>query len=1566
VKRILALLVASGLALALLTLGITKEVPIGSISGKVTLEENGRAMPHALVVVTPEHPGDDYDWADRNWHARTASDGTFAIRSIPAGDYRVEVVAQEHSLKESIFTVTEGHSTPMEIRLAPNGFHLQMYLSQKVLAPRAPAHIDLSGFVGDKEVSFELRKLQLSAVAKENGVSNAVQPVAYQHQNLDSKHLDAFSDRVSLSPVEIVDKDIEGAFEKKVELPLLPEGLYIGICRAGSEASAVFINVTKIALVAKNDVRGLHCFVTDIDTGQPIPHAELLLPDPASNEYKAATKTDRDGLAVLRVKGQAANATILARVGDSIAVTDFRDLSNQGGGEEEQPEDPNIRVFTYADRPVYRPGDTIQFKAIVRRLHGTELRLPGPGVAKIEVYDPNEGLLEEQTLPLSSHGTLHGSFSTLAEAAPGVYRIEVHALGGVDHYYANLAAYRKPDFSIKVTGDKRRYCIGDTASATVECQYFFGGPVVGAKITASIYRSPVWDDFEEEEDSGQQGDDESSGGEFVQDVKAVTDGLGHATIRFPTTSGDQTSGESPNLYDYQYSVQVSIEEEGGQSFEGNGSVLVSRGNVRLTASTDPFIASPGDSANLSIKTVSEDQPPHPVANRPVRIEISQETFTRHTTVSEPIQTLDLSTGPDGTLNVPLKIGHTNDLQIAVSTTDELGHKVATETTIDVEGGHDADWGDGPEMKVRVDRAKYKVGDRVKAMIQTKSPGGVAFLTVQADDIKMTRLVHLTSGSTIVTFPLTRAMAPNAFVHVAYVHGRKYWDADREITVDRPDRHLQVSVQPSVSKALPGSPVTFLIQTKDKSGAGVPAEVSLGVVDESIYTIKPDSTDIVAGLFPDRIDAVETTYSFPEIFLDGGDKAGGSVPVRRKFLDTASWTPTVETDASGRGRVTVRLPDNLTSWRATAVAATDDSQVGMATANVRASKPLMVRVEAPPFMVAGDRQEIAVAVTNDSGADAQVQLDFNLQDVTVGDAAKQSLHLAQGETGSVLLDTTAAATGSASLVATARSDHGETDAVEAKWPVLPHGRLVISQQSGIVAAGTQLNFNALPNRDLTTGGLEVTISPSVMSGMLQSLDSLVQFPYGCVEQTMSRFLPAVLVAHAIKGSPVDRASLQTKVAAISADGFARLQKMQHEDGAWGWWSYDESDPFMTAWVLDGLKRSDRAGYPTPPNLSTEKTVGWAVDRLKTPFKDDSLRSRIYLAYAVAQYGKAHEARAALQGMNLTKAGEGDLALAVLAGDESGEDSIKSEATDRLLSALDERPGMEEGWFFWNEGESESLALLALEKVRPEDPHIPVLVRELNEKRGCDGWDTTRESSLAIAALCTYLERNPENLSPSRVEISLNGNKLKTVAFDSTTSATPDFRLEIPVAKLLPGVNQLTLNPLSGQPCFAYELRQYDVEETLPMIMDGKDLQVERRYYRLEPHQLPDGTQKLLPSDRPISSARTGDIIRCEITVRSSKPMDYLMIEDPIPSNMRVTDREDPGEDGKWSYWWSSLVIRDDRVSLFANYMPKGEHKLSYVMRAEGHGTSCALPTRAELMYRPDVNASADGFNFQVNP
>jgi uncharacterized protein YfaS (alpha-2-macroglobulin family) len=126
----------------------------------------------------------------------------------------------------------------------------------------------------------------------------------------------------------------------------------------------------------------------------------------------------------------------------------------------------------------------------------------------------------------------------------------------------------------------------------------------------------------------------------------------------------------------------------------------------------------------------------------------------------------------------------------------------------------------------------------------------------------------------------------------------------------------------------------------------------------------------------------------------------------------------------------------------------------------------------------------------------------------------------------------------------------------------------------------------------------------------------------------------------------------------------------------------------------------------------------------------------------------------------------------------------------------------------------------------------------------------------------------------------------------------------------------------------------------------------------------GDEKLLPSLRPVTTFASGDLVRVVLTIRSDRPRDFVMVDEPTPSACRVTERAELGEDEEWSWWWSRTVILDDKLAFFARHLPKGESKITYNMRAEQVGKVRALPTSVRNMYDPGRWASGAEAKIQV--
>ena len=385
--------------------------------------------------------------------------------------------------------------------------------------------------------------------------------------------------------------------------------------------------------------------------------------------------------------------------------------------------------------------------------------------------------------------------------------------------------------------------------------------------------------------------------------------------------------------------------------------------------------------------------------------------------------------------------------------------------------------------------------------------------------------------------------------------------------------------------------------KDSEGKPVPgADLSFGVVDEAIYSLYPDTSgDMVKRLYPDRYVYAEVTSSLQYYFSGrAGEKSpmlaerrsrynprmaqvkpGNDVvqpKVRKAFPDTAYWAPDVRTDAQGHAKVTIIFPDSLTTWRATVRAVTADSKAGSQIDRVIVRKNVIVRMGTPRFMRKGDEITIPVIAHNylDTAKQMQLQLEVHGLDAVAG--SPQTITVPSKGDGVAQWRLKASEIGTAKLLAKALTNE-ESDALEITFPVEPSGVPVtppvetvrLSKRNGL--AQTPVNFPA--NTDPTAHVLHVEISPSIAGSIFPALAYLTSYPYGCTEQTMSSFLPNVIVAETLKKlnvtGRVDENDLKAKVQA----GLDRLKDYQHDDGGWGWWKEDESRVFMTAYVVSGL-------------------------------------------------------------------------------------------------------------------------------------------------------------------------------------------------------------------------------------------------------------------------------------------------------------------------------------------------------------------------------------------------------------
>ncbi|MBK1859136.1 alpha-2-macroglobulin family protein [Cerasicoccus arenae] len=336
---------------------------------------------------------------------------------------------------------------------------------------------------------------------------------------------------------------------------------------------------------------------------------------------------------------------------------------------------------------------------------------------------------------------------------------------------------------------------------------------------------------------------------------------------------------------------------------------------------------------------------------------------------------------------------------------------------------------------------------------------------------------------------------------------------------------------------------------------------------------------------------------------GAPPAEPSVVVRNDFRATVLWKPAIQTDTNGQASVEFEFPDNLTTWELEAHAVGLPASFGQGKSQAKTRLPLIARLQTPRFLVTGDTLTITGVLNNNTDGDMAVKAELVITGgISLTDSATQSIDVPAHGSTQVNWPVSVKKPGPAKMTLTTRSPT-HSDAMELTIPVFEHGIDKFLALSGkMTTDNLKLKFD-VPKFKPEGATLTLHLSPSIATTMLDALPYLAQYPYGCTEQTMSRFLPAVIVSKTLKdlGVPADvikkqsfggiEASTPKKIiqkvkprqeGGISelnemvAAGLTRLTDFQHSDGGWGWWKQGNSDPYMSAYVVWGLTLAQQAG------------------------------------------------------------------------------------------------------------------------------------------------------------------------------------------------------------------------------------------------------------------------------------------------------------------------------------------------------------------------------------------------------
>jgi uncharacterized protein YfaS (alpha-2-macroglobulin family) len=732
-------------------------------------------------------------------------------------------------------------------------------------------------------------------------------------------------------------------------------------------------------------------------------------------------------------------------------------------------------------------------------------------------------------------------------------------------------------------------------------------------------------------------------------------------------------------------------------------------------------------------------------------------------------------------------------------------------------------------------------------------------------------------------------------------------------------------------------------------------------------------------------------------------------VRTNFVDALIWRANVVTDINGKAKVEFKIPDNLTTWRTTVRGITKQTDVGQKVNKFISRKDLLVRIETPRFLRQDDEVVISTIVHNYLSKKKVTKIHFEGKNIKLISSIVNSKEIVN-KTGHIAKDTYEISipsqaelrldwkvritnpTGEATLTVSALTDE-ESDAMEVNVPIIPNG---IKVTNPVVLHYPQENVNetieiSIPdNIDIRTATFSFTADPSLAGTMLKALDDLAGYPYGCVEQTMSRFLPTVIVANTFKeiNVPLKSKTIEELPKYVEA-GLKRLYNFRHSDGGWGWWTNDQTHPYMTAYVIYGMSLAREAGYEINDNVFYN-----GINNLKNqitnakPDLDETTLSYMLYSLSTALKNQSYDKDNYKEITNiLLRKDLKSYPLSLLAITLKNMDEIQKakDVVGRLWKQINEEKsfafwGGEEWHYRWQNDnvQGTAFAVKAILNVEGNSDLIAKAVRWLLLKRQGYSWRSTQETSVVLFALTDYLKMTKELNPDFSVKIFLNDKEVFKKSYDKSDVFKQSETLKFSGSEmntLKKGNNKLRIEKSGKGILYLSGLNEYFTED-IKSVENNNGFKIRREYYVLEIGEKDD---HIIYFKKKFNGTVTSgqDIFVKTFVESKSDNLDYFILEDMLPSGFEIVKDMDKyfidGENNyqtqyyydymPWRWEYADREYRDEKVAFFVTSCQK-KMEFSYIIKAQIPGEYKVMPAQGYLMYYPELNGFSDVVNIKV--
>ncbi|RYG38541.1 hypothetical protein EON81_03295 [bacterium] len=1278
-------------------------------------------------------------------------------------------------------------------------------------------------------------------------------------------------------------------YSRQSNLPKVKPGIYLLAVTGGGKTAWATLNVTRLRVVTKQSPDRLVTWVTSLG-GSVLSGAQIQAFRPGGGDPLKG-QTGKEGLWSTKDGVGARVLLVRGPDGDIAAVKTGVD-------------DPNgkLRGHVQLDRPIYRPGQRIFYRALLRRTLDQGYSLPKEKTALVEFRDAADNPIDRFTRPVTEFGAVEGSFDLPGEAMTGPYTVVIKT--GDDQIYQTLsvAAYRKPEFKATITAPLRLLS-GQEATVELKAETFFGTPVAGAEVRYEVRRSPR--PFSVTDEAGRwfaSGDgnlyasDTYGGEEFAANGSVQTDLKGTAIIKFPTAA-DQ--GDSV------YTVTATVIDPTQRQVEASGSVNVDAADVRLGIASEKGYVNLGDLAPIGILIQGGDGKPR---GGEVKISfIARDYDEKLGRWKERVVTeTEVRVPASGKATAKIAAREAGSMIVRASVPDGKGRSAKAETSLYVSGnfGEKNQEKEDLAVDVRLAKARYASGETAEALITTNRPGQPMLITLEGRGLFEVRVLPRAPANYRWKIPISERLGPTATVSVGAWDGVSYVSGGKSLDIPLSSKAIKVDIAMDKPEYEPGDTARLTLTTRDSKGMPVPAEAGVSVVDSSIFAIAPDATVALGQTFwGPRPNLVATTVSAPEEVSGGAYQRvqSGVAPVRRRFEDTAYWNGMYQTGADGTAVATFEIPGNLTTWRAVAYATTKGTAVGKGTIDFKARRWATLRLAAPRSFTVGDKSEVFGTVDNrtSEAREFRVTLDGygeRIVKVPANGSAKTSWTVDAKTRGKVVLSGTLEATkGGAEF----------SDRLEMTVPV--RGGLVVrAAEGGTMGREKTVPIPARKEVDLSTRHVKVEVTAGVAGAARAAAARVVAGRFYSVPQTADVLLVAT-----------DPKDIREALASLSRT---------KQNGGWGWFEEAPVDSAITAQVLSALaaKRQSLLGN----QLEAARNV--AVSR----YNEEGVWERKALLAAAlvdadAKEGKDRVDEVLQRGLGLSPYARLRLTEALLRLGRTPEarqrfEAIAKDAVVGDTSAsfpVAEGPG-------WSTSTTAATAAALRIAVKLDHSLASKLALYLSQE--ADGDDAE-----IATALRAFAAGKPES-RVGKVVVLLAGKEIALENSRIDGSARGEF--DVPDAK------DLTIRRDESGEAF-YRVESRGEVGSWP---EDQKIAILRRLEVLNGAGI---WQELKGEVRP------GQMVRVTLVVWGDGNPDALRAVSPIPAGFEVADAEEIS-DGRTD-------IRDGGVVWYLPNA-ESPRTLRVIMRAESPGEITLPPAEAAYLRRSDVLGATSGELLRVKP